>query len=63
MIEEAKCGFSVSAGDSKALAELIVQLASMPESELISLGENGKKFSDEHFAYDKCINHLVEILG
>lgn len=62
IIKEASCGCSVPASDSRALADTILNLSRMPESELQQLGQNGKSYQQIHFDLDKSINHLVEIL-
>ena len=63
IIKEASCGCSVPASDSRALADTILKLSRMPESELQQLGQNGKSYQQIHFDLDKSINHLVEILN
>ena len=63
IIKEASCGCSVPASDSRALADTILKLSKMPESELQQLGQNGKAYQQIHFDLDKSINHLVEILN
>lgn len=63
IIKEASCGCYVPASDSRALADTILKLSRMPESELQQLGQNGKSYQQIHFDLDKSINHLVEILN
>ena len=63
IIADAGCGCSCPAGDSKGLAEILMKLSETDKSELNELGEKGKRYFDEHFTKDKCIDHLCEILG
>ena len=63
IIEEASCGFSVAASDSRALADTIVKLSKMPKDELLQLGQNGKSYQNTHFDLNKSIEHLIELLA
>lgn len=63
IIEEAACGFSVPASDSRALADTIIQLSKMPQDELQKLGQNGKSYQQSHFDLDKSINQLIDIIS
>ena len=62
IIEEAKCGYSVAAGDAKELAKKIKYMHSLAHDELKNMGENGKAFCNMHFELQKCIDHLHSIL-
>lgn len=62
IIDEAQCGMSVAAGDSKGLADTILQLSKMDKTALVKMGENGKLFQKAHFDLDKSISHLCEIM-
>ena len=61
IIEEACCGFSVPASDSRALADTIVKLSKMSKDDLKQLGLNGKMYQLDKFDLDKSIAHLEEI--
>lgn len=63
LVKDAKCGFAVNAGDSKALAETIVKMSKALKSDLKKLGENGKKFYDKNFKKEQRINQLENILN
>ena len=63
IIEEAACGFSVPASDSRALADTVIQLSKMPQDELQKLGQNGKSYQQSHFDLDKSINQLIDIIS
>jgi glycosyltransferase involved in cell wall biosynthesis len=62
IIDEAECGLHVPAGDSKALAEAIVNMSLMPSGKLLEWGSNGKKYCDEHFNLDRQMNMLTNML-
>ena len=62
IIEEAACGYSVPASDSRALADKILELYRMSKSELQTLGHNGRLYQQQHFDLDKSIDHMVEIM-
>ncbi len=62
IIEDAKCGLSVPAGDSSALADAILQLSKMDKTYLMKMGGNGKLYQMIHFDIDKSISHLCEIM-
>ncbi len=63
LVAEAEAGVSVAAGDSAGLASAILQLVSMPHSDLVRWGLNGKAYCDRNFNLDKCIDHLVDVIG
>lgn len=62
LIKEADCGWSVPAGDSKALADLLLKLSKENPEVLAQKGQNGKAFSEEHFRFKDCIDHLESII-
>lgn len=62
IIEEAKCGFSVNAGDSIGLANKIVEMYEMNIEERINMGNNGFCFYEDNFTLKKCIDNLENIL-
>lgn len=61
-INEAKCGFAVNAGDYKTLANTILKASELPQSELLKMGENSRKFYEENFKMSECISNLEKIL-
>ncbi len=61
IIEDAKCGLSVTAGDSAALAFLIERMSKMDKDDLIKMGQNGMAYQKEHFDLEKSMDHLCEI--
>jgi glycosyltransferase involved in cell wall biosynthesis len=62
IIDEAKCGFSVNAGDSIGLAKKIIEMYEMNVQERINLGANGFSFYEDNFTLNKCIDNLEIIL-
>jgi len=62
IINEAKCGFSVNAGNSEGLAKIILEMYEMSIEERIHLGNNGFSFYQENFTLKKCIDNLEFIL-
>lgn len=62
IINEANCGLSAKAGDSKGLAEKILQLYEMSVEERNSLGKNGFEYYEQNFTMNKCIDNLEFIL-
>jgi glycosyltransferase involved in cell wall biosynthesis len=62
IIDEAKCGFSVNAGDSLGLAKKIIEMYEMKIQERINLGTNGFSFYEDNFTLKKCIDNLETIL-
>ncbi len=62
IINEAKCGFSVNAGNSEGLVEIILEMYKMSNEERVHLGNNGFNFYQENFTLKKCIDNLEFIL-
>lgn len=62
LIREADCGLSVNASDYKGLAELIIDKVLQNKDEFAVKGENGRKYFEENYTLDGCINNLVTII-
>jgi glycosyltransferase involved in cell wall biosynthesis len=60
IVEEAKAGFSVSAEDSEALANAILDMYQMNDVELSQLGENGRAYFKANYDEDILIYDLVK---
>ena len=58
IIEIAKAGVISPAGDEKKLAEKIIELASLKQSELKSIGNNAKQYYDTHFDKEKLLDTM-----
>ena len=63
LIEEAKCGLSVPAGDSKKLADTILEMSKLDTENLIIMGENSRSYFLENYSLPKCIDNLERILN
>lgn len=62
IIEEAKCGYVVNAGNYKALAQKIIEIKKLPQETLYEFAKNGKEYYENHFSFQKCMNHLCNII-
>lgn len=62
-IKEAKCGFTVSAGDGDQLARTITQAALTSKGELDKMGINGKSFYEKNYKMEECISNLEKIIS
>lgn len=62
IIKEADCGYAVPAGDYKALAELIRTKVLVNKEGMIEKGKNGRKYFEEYFTKELCIENLCKII-
>lgn len=62
IIQEADCGYSVPAGDSKSLAFVIKNSVLTDQEGFKKKGENGRKYFERNYQLDMCINNLCNIL-
>ncbi len=62
IIEEAECGLSVPAGNSKQLAETILKMSGFTVSQLHQMGSNSRDFFHENYQLSICIDNLERIL-
>ncbi len=63
IIEEAKCGLAVSAGNAKQLAKTILKMSDLPSSELEQMGINSRNFFQQNYQLSTCIDNLERILN
>lgn len=63
LIKTADCGFSVPAGESDALVNLIRDVVKMDKEVLKKKGENGRRYFESHFTKEQCITHLEGIIS
>lgn len=61
-IAEADCGWSIPAGNSDALAKLLLELASTDKDLLEKKGEKGLAYSRQHYGFAHCMDHLEQII-
>lgn len=62
IIREAKCGYVVDSGDVIKLAKIIREIVLFDINKFEQLGQNGRKFYEDHFSLNKCIDSLIIIL-
>lgn len=62
VIEEAKCGYSVPAEESKALSELLIDLNDLESSQLEILSQNSYNYSCNHFNLKKIVEQFIQIM-
>ncbi len=61
IIREAQCGYVVSQGNARELADRLVALAD-DRSSLQDLGENARRFADEHFLKENALRHACDLI-
>ena len=59
VVNEAKAGIAVPAGDSKRLSEAILNLYKLPEKEMSIYGKNGREYYEKNFKHEKLIKILI----
>ena len=62
IVKEVGCGLAVPASDSEALAKTIEEMAAMPKEELQRMGQAGKEYCSQHFAFRSNMDILNELL-
>ena len=62
IIREANCGFCAPAGNEEEFAYLVNTCLSLEEDDIEKLGENGRKYSEQHFSINHCLNTLEKYL-
>ena len=63
VINEADCGIAVRASDSDALAKVIREQVLVNRERFAEKGMNGRKYYEENYRMEDCIDHLCEILN
>lgn len=63
IIDEAKCGLTAPAGNSKQLAATILKMSYLPSLELSKMGENSRHFFQANYQLSSCIDNLERILN
>lgn len=62
IIRDAQCGFSVPAGSSSELADVIVNMTNTSFDELRKMGDNGKVYCAENFSFEKNMANLINLI-
>ena len=62
IIEESDCGYAVGAGDVDAFVKLIREKVLTDREGFEAKGKNGRKYYEEHYRKEDCIDHLEEII-
>lgn len=63
VVKDAKCGWSVKAGDAEGLAKLVTELSVSDSTMLKEKGNAGKAYYDTHFDRDTCLEYMDKIMG
>jgi colanic acid biosynthesis glycosyl transferase WcaI len=58
IVQESNCGYGITSGDSKLLAETVHKMSTFSNNELEVLADNGFHYYQEHFDKDKLLNNL-----
>ncbi len=62
LVVEARAGVGVKAEDGKALAEAVLGLYKMSESERDEMGRNGRAYFYEHYDHERLVDQLIDEL-
>lgn len=62
IIKDADCGYAVPAGNYKALAEIIRTKVLTDKEGMKKKGMNGRKYFEQNFTKNKCIDKLCKIM-
>lgn len=62
IIEESDCGYAVEAGDVDAFVKVIREKVLTDREGFEAKGKNGRKYFEEHYRKEDCIDNLEEII-
>ena len=62
IVNEAKCGKTVNAGNSGVLAETIQEMSLMSKTHLLEMGINGKEYCKKNFSFTSNMETLEQLL-
>lgn len=62
LVNEAKCGLAVEAGNCVVFADAVLKLSVMSNEDLALMGQNGKRYYEKNFRKDLRIKQLVDLL-
>lgn len=61
-VAEAECGYSVPAGNSEALADLLLRMRESGPERMSDMGLRGKKYCAEHFAFNNAVSFIEQLM-
>jgi glycosyltransferase involved in cell wall biosynthesis len=59
LVEDANAGLVITAEDGSGLAQAVLSLYQMPETERAILGENGRNYFYQHFDHETLVDSLI----
>lgn len=62
LVVEAGAGLATPAEDAKALADAVLQLYRQSPDEREKMGDNGRRYYQEHFDHDRLIDQLIALI-
>jgi glycosyltransferase involved in cell wall biosynthesis len=62
IIEESGAGFVAPAGDAPGLAQAVLRMKSLHPAQRAAMGEQGRTYSDAHFARERCLDEVERVL-
>jgi glycosyltransferase involved in cell wall biosynthesis len=62
LVIESGAGLATPAEDAQALADTILRLYGQPSSERETMGNNGRRYYQEHFDHDRLVDQLMVFL-
>lgn len=62
IVVEAKAGLATPAEDAEALADAVLRLYRLPLNEMTAMGENGRRYYQEHFNHEQLVQQLIGYL-
>jgi glycosyltransferase involved in cell wall biosynthesis len=62
LVVEAGAGLATPAEDARALADTILRLYGLAPGERETMGDNGRRYYQEHFNHDRLIDQLIVLL-
>jgi glycosyltransferase involved in cell wall biosynthesis len=62
-VDEARCGITVSPGDSVAVAQAVLRLTSLTAKERAAMGQSGREFILKHQTYRALAMRFLDEIG
>ncbi len=63
LVQEARCGLTVEAEDSEAIAKGILELYSLSKMDREQFGLNGKNYVIKYHSYEKIADDFEKVFG